>query len=68
VLPFGRNGDYVGRESLLLDLKKTFCDDDNEENCQHATLDDLGGIGKTKIALEFAFQLQKNRQNILSSG
>ncbi|KFY18110.1 hypothetical protein V492_00135 [Pseudogymnoascus sp. VKM F-4246] len=58
VLPFGRNRDFVGRQSELNQLIKTLHTEDTEEDCQRAALVGLGGVGKTQIALECAFQLQ----------
>jgi hypothetical protein len=59
VLPFGRNGDFVGRQSYLKRLITVLHTEDTEEDCQHIALVGLGGVGKTQIALECAFQLQK---------
>jgi hypothetical protein len=60
VLPFGRNRDFVGRQSQLDRLIKILCTDDTEEDCQRVALIGLGGVGKTQIALECAFKLQKS--------
>ena len=59
VLPFGRNKDFVGRQSQLDRLIKILYTEDSEEDCQRAALVGLGGVGKTQIALEIAFQIQK---------
>jgi tetratricopeptide (TPR) repeat protein len=63
VLPFGRNKDFVGRQSQLNRLITILYTEDTEEDCQRAALVGLGGAGKTQIALEFAFRIQE-----LSSG
>ncbi|RDW80343.1 hypothetical protein BP5796_05041 [Coleophoma crateriformis] len=59
VLPFGQNENFVGRQSFVDHLIKVFITDDNGRNCQRAALDGLGGVGKTQIALEFAFKIQE---------
>ena len=58
VLPFGRNKDFVGRQSQLNQLVKILHTDNTEEDCLRAALVGLGGVGKTQVALEFAFRLQ----------
>jgi hypothetical protein len=58
VLPFGRNKDFVGRQSYLNRLTTILYTEDTEEDCQRVALVGLGGVGKTQIALEYAFQLQ----------
>jgi tetratricopeptide (TPR) repeat protein len=59
VLPFGRNQDFVGRQSQLDRLIKILYTEDTQEDCQRVALVGLGGVGKTQIALECAFKLQK---------
>jgi hypothetical protein len=59
VLPFGRNKDFVGRQSQLDQLITILYTEDTKEDCQRAALVGLGGVGKTQIALEVAFQIQK---------
>ena len=59
MLPFGRNKDFVGRQSQLNRLITILHTEDTEEDCQRVALVGLGGVGKTQIALECAFQLQK---------
>lgn len=59
VLPFGRNKDFVGRQPQLDRLIEILYTEDTEEDCQRTALVGLGGVGKTQIALECAFQLQK---------
>ena len=59
MLPFGRNKDFVGRQSQLNRLIKILYTEDTQEDCQRVALVGLGGVGKTQIALECAFRLQK---------
>jgi tetratricopeptide (TPR) repeat protein len=59
VLPFGRNKEFVGRQSQLDRLITILHTEDTTEDCQRAALVGLGGVGKTQIALEIAFQIQK---------
>ncbi|OBT57821.1 hypothetical protein VE04_01878 [Pseudogymnoascus sp. 24MN13] len=58
VLPFGRNKKFVGRQSKLNQLITILYTEDTEEDCQRAALVGLGGVGKTQIALQCAFELQ----------
>ena len=59
VLPFGRNRDFVGRQSQLNRLITILHTEDTKEDYQRVALVGLGGVGKTQIALEFAFRLQQ---------
>ncbi|KIM98677.1 hypothetical protein OIDMADRAFT_31451 [Oidiodendron maius Zn] len=58
IVPFGRNKDFVGRESVLNRLAKTIPPDADENECQRTAIEGLGGIGKTQVALEAAFCLR----------
>ncbi|OPB45523.1 hypothetical protein A0O28_0077330 [Trichoderma guizhouense] len=59
-VPFGRNKDFVGRETILGQLLDMIPPNADEDDCQRAVISGLGGIGKTQIALEAAF-LVRNR-------
>ncbi|RDW57304.1 hypothetical protein BP5796_12754 [Coleophoma crateriformis] len=52
-VPFERNPNFVGRESIILELDKKLS---SSNVCQRVTLWGLGGTGKTQIALEYAFR------------
>jgi hypothetical protein len=61
-VPFGRNGDFVGRQSILARLLDKIPPNTNKNDCQRTVLDGLGGVGKTQIALEAAFRLRDQDQ------
>ena len=50
-IPLSKNRRCVERKALLDALKQTFFD----QGCQAAALVGLGGIGKTQVALQFAY-------------
>ncbi|RLL95027.1 hypothetical protein CFD26_101368 [Aspergillus turcosus] len=56
-VPFGRNRDFVGRESILAQLLTTIPPSLEVDDCQRTAIEGLGGVGKTQIALEAAFRL-----------
>ncbi len=58
LVPFGRNEQFVGRDSELKQVIARL-DPGNEDTCQRVAIAGLGGMGKTQIALEVAFQIQK---------
>ncbi|KAF1813258.1 kinesin light chain [Eremomyces bilateralis CBS 781.70] len=56
-LPFSRNRKFVGRDTDLDALKnKLFI----SKECQKMALVGLGGVGKTQIALQFAYWVREN--------
>jgi signal recognition particle GTPase len=63
LLPFRQNRNFVGRETQLSSLIAKLHTEDAEENCQRVALVGLEGIGKTQIALEFAFRIQELSPN-----
>ncbi|CAG8977265.1 hypothetical protein HYALB_00009363 [Hymenoscyphus albidus] len=59
LVPFGRNKNFVGRESQLEELVAKSNPNGNKENCQRVAVTGLGGIGKTQLALETAFRIKE---------
>ncbi|ETS84458.1 hypothetical protein PFICI_02483 [Pestalotiopsis fici W106-1] len=58
-IPLGRNKAFVGRENLLRRLLQILPPSSEPQDCQRIAIEGLGGIGKTQIALEAAFQLHE---------
>ena len=57
-LPFRKNRQFVGRATILEALeKKLFI-----EQSETVALVGLGGIGKTQVALQFAYSIKANKQ------
>ncbi|RFU73729.1 kinesin light chain [Trichoderma arundinaceum] len=55
LVPFGRNQNFVGRETYLSQLLERIRPESNEDDCQITAIEGLGGVGKTQIALEAAY-------------
>lgn len=58
IVPFGRNRQFVGRGSILEELFAIIPPSVDKDNCQRTAIEGLGGVGKTQIALEAAFQVR----------
>ncbi|KAL1993504.1 hypothetical protein VTN49DRAFT_3453 [Thermomyces lanuginosus] len=58
-IPFERNRDFVGRESILEQLLTCVAPSVNRDYCQRTAIVGLGGVGKTQIALEVAFRVNE---------
>ncbi|KAI1159510.1 P-loop containing nucleoside triphosphate hydrolase protein [Nemania serpens] len=58
MVPFGRNRDFVGRGSILEQLLETIPPGADQDDCRRAAVEGLGGIGKTQVALEAAYQVR----------
>ncbi|KAH6653542.1 P-loop containing nucleoside triphosphate hydrolase protein [Truncatella angustata] len=63
LVPFGRNDEFVGRESVLRELVVKILPSANNKNCQRTVLEGLGGVGKTQIALEAAYRVFEQSPN-----
>ncbi|KAI9859416.1 MAG: hypothetical protein M1813_006753 [Trichoglossum hirsutum] len=60
-VPFRRNDDFIGRETILVELEKLLA---YKEGYQpRAVLYGLGGTGKTQIAVEYAYRTGSNGVN-----
>ncbi|RYO95239.1 hypothetical protein DL764_007724 [Monosporascus ibericus] len=58
IVPFGRNEDFVGRESILQQLLDRIPPSANKDDCQRTAVEGLGGVGKTQVALEAAYRIR----------
>ena len=54
ILPFVRNSGFIGREQLLDQIDQRF-----SSGQSRVELCGLGGIGKSQIALEYAFRVKE---------
>ncbi|KAJ9634903.1 hypothetical protein H2199_008767 [Coniosporium tulheliwenetii] len=57
-IPFPRNRRFVGRNAKLDALAQTLF---IQEECQRVALVGLGGVGKTQVALQFAYWTKENK-------
>ncbi|KAI1181506.1 P-loop containing nucleoside triphosphate hydrolase protein [Nemania serpens] len=57
MVPFGRNRDFVGRGTILKQLLERIPPGADQDDCQRTAVEGLGGIGKTQVALEAAYQV-----------
>jgi len=54
-VPFQRNSRFVGRDSEISQIEAILS---SEDRCESVAIVGLGGIGKTQIALKFAYELR----------
>jgi hypothetical protein len=52
-VPFGRDDQFYGREDILARIRKALDPSDGDERCRAFALHGMGGVGKTKIALQY---------------
>lgn len=63
MVPFGRNENFIGRESILDEVLSKIPPEANKDDCQRTAIEGLGGIGKTQIALETAYRFREQYPN-----
>ncbi|KAI0901639.1 hypothetical protein F4806DRAFT_485327 [Annulohypoxylon nitens] len=59
IVPFRQNEDFVGRESTLRKLLERIPPSAKRNKLQMNVIEGLGGVGKTQVALEVAYQAYK---------
>ncbi|KAI0543777.1 hypothetical protein F4679DRAFT_81353 [Xylaria curta] len=57
-IPFPRNHHFIGRDAIFNELDEKFF---SPKQCRKAALHGMAGIGKTQVALEFAYRVKENR-------
>ncbi|KXH61054.1 hypothetical protein CNYM01_11557 [Colletotrichum nymphaeae SA-01] len=60
IVPFSRNMQFVGREQELSTLRQW---SSSTDVCHNMAIFGLGGVGKTQIALEFAYRTKQEHPN-----
>lgn len=63
-LPYERNPHFTGRDALLEELSKKISDTAPKRYPHRVALHGLGGIGKTQIALEFAYRQKSEYRSV----
>jgi hypothetical protein len=58
-IPFPKNKRFVGRENIVNTLEEMFFTNE----CQNAAVIGPGGVGKTQVALKFAYWAKENKPN-----
>src|SRR3979411_154280 len=65
MVPYRRNTFFTGREGLLRELHERFTRDRATVLTQGQAINGLGGIGKTQIAVEYAYRHQDESRFVL---
>ena len=64
-LPVARNGRFFGRRDILDDIDERLQGHGDSQGLKSLAIHGLGGIGKTQIALEYAYSKQSQYDAIL---
>ena len=64
-LPFDRNPFFTGRETELQDLHRRLNQNQSAAIGQKSAVSGLGGIGKTQLAVEYAYRYHEEYQYVL---
>ena len=64
-VPFLRNPYFTGREQFLVSLHRTLAAENTVTLSQTRAISGLGGIGKTQIAIEYAYRYAREYEAVL---
>lgn len=64
-VPYHRNLYFTGREDILRSLQETFQINNSTDRTRICALNGLGGMGKTQIAIEYAYRSSENYSAVL---
>ncbi len=64
-VPFLRNPYFTGREQFLVSLHRTLAAEKTVALSQTRAISGLGGIGKTQIAIEYAYRYAREYEAVL---
>ena len=62
MVPFERNPRFLGRHNEVVELQQKIL---SEDKVRKAAITGLGGVGKTQIALELAYQIRDKKPECL---
>ena len=65
VLPVARNGRFFGREKTLTEIDRHLEPSKHSGGLKSIAIHGLGGVGKTQIALEYAYRQQTELDTVL---
>src|SRR5271170_312525 len=63
-VPYEHNLNFSGREDILVRIRNFFRDQQPRQHCHRFALHGLGGVGKTQIALQYAYKYREEYQHI----
>jgi len=64
-IPYQHNPFFTGREELLSQLRNKLTNSNPNDLIRPLAITGLGGVGKTQIAIEYAYRYRREYQNVL---